>query len=327
MIYYLTHYQSDSFSFLIKYLRSKGYKTEYLHTPTDSNEYVNAFLGAWHAVETAQPGDTIITYMCSAGVLCWWISMLKHKKINIISSNLSLKDDSSIRTRLMRFLYRNAVKSERYTQLVTSRSYGKLMQKVLYTSKTFPLLHDYNRYPGYAREFVDNGKRIFCGGNSHRDWERCLHIAELLPDWKFLFVGFTPKQGQSIPHNVKAFSSVPFSDFMQAIRESTFVLNIAKYNCPAGLIVLMQSAWEGRVAAMIENDVTKEYITDERGIIAKTDEQLAKKIEQAYTDREEMKRKVSRMQAFLMNECSSARYCESMLSTIEAVRPQDPTQP
>lgn len=320
MVYYLTHYDVDTFPFLIKYLKDKGYEAEYLHTPTNSNEYVNDFRGALHAVNTAKAGDTIITYLCSAGVLCWWISMLKHKKIKVISSNLTLKDDQSMRTRLMRFLYRKAVKSKRYIQLINSRSYEKLIQKVLHTSRPLPLLRDYNQYPGYAREFNDNGKRIFCGGNTHRDWDRCLHIAKLLPQWKFLFVGFTPKEGKSIPKNVKTFSHLPFPYFMQGMRESTFVLNIAKYNCPAGLIVLMQSAWEGRVIAMNENDVTKEYITDERGIISKTDEEIAQKIELAYSDQEGMKRKVHNMQDFLTKECSAENYCESMLRAIEAAQ-------
>ena len=327
MIYYLTHYESDTFPFLIKYLRSKGYEAGYLHSPSDSNEYVNAFRGALHAVETTRPGDTIITYLCSTGVLCWWISRLKHKKIRIISSNLTLKDDRSMRTRFMRLLYRRAVKSERYTQLVTSKSYGKLMQNVLHTSKPFPLLRDFNQYPGYAHTFCDHGKRIFCGGNTQRDWQRCLHIAELLPDWKFLFIGFTPKQSEHLPHNVKTFSYLPFADFMQAMRESTIVLNIAKYNCPAGLTVLMQSAWEGRMTAMNENDVSKEYVTNERGIIAKTDEEIAEKIKQAYTDQEETGRKVSRMQTFLTNECSAERYCERMLDAIEAAPSHNLSQP
>ena len=327
MIYYLTHYQTNVFPFLIKYLRSRGYEAGYLHTPMNSDEYVNAFRGALHAVDVARAGDTIITYLCSAGVLCWWISRLKGKKISVISSNLTLKDDRSTRTRLMRLLYQQAVKSERDIQLVTSKSYGKLMQNVLHTSKPFPLLRDFNQYPGYAHAFSDNGKRIFCGGHTQRDWQRYLHIAELLPDWKFLFIGFTPKQGGHLPHNIKTFSYLPFSDFMQAMRESTIVLNIAKYNCPAGLTVLMQSAWEGRVTAMNENDVSKEYVTDERGIIGKTDEEIAEKIKQAYADQEEMGRKVSCMQAFLTSECSAERYCERMMNAIEAAQAHNLSQP
>lgn len=125
MIYYLTHYDRDTFPFLIQYLRKQGYEVEYAHTPTGGSEIRNALLGAWRVVRRARRGDTIITYMCSAGMLCWWVSMLTGKRVHVISSNLTLKNDGSLRTKVLTGLYRVTVKSKRYTQLVTSLKYGK----------------------------------------------------------------------------------------------------------------------------------------------------------------------------------------------------------
>lgn len=311
MIYYLTHYDRDTFPFLIQYLREKGYEVEYTHTPTDRGETVNALRGAWSVVRKAGRGDTIITYMCSAGMLCWWISMLTGKRVRVISCNLTLKNDGSLRTRVLTWLYRVAVRSKRYTQLVTSKQYGATMQNLLHATRPFPLLRDYNQYPGYARPFKDYGKRIFCGGNSLRDWKRCLHVAQLMPDWKFIFVGYQPSPEDKVPRNVKTFRAVPFAHFMKIMSEATVVLNIVKYNCPAGLIVMMEATWEGRLVATNRNDVTEEYVSAERGIIGDSDEDIASCIQKLYLDQEEMASRVSRMQEFLKEECSKQRYCET----------------
>lgn len=58
-------------------------------------------------------------------MLCWWVSMLTGKRVHVISSNLTLKNDGSLRTKVQTGLYRVTVKSKRYTQLVTSLKYGK----------------------------------------------------------------------------------------------------------------------------------------------------------------------------------------------------------
>ena len=133
----------------------------WLHSPIDYGEYVNALIGAWRAVRKATKGDTIISYMSSAGVLCWWISLILFKRIHIIATNLALKDDSSLQTRFMTLLYRKALKSKRFTLTVTSQQYGATMQKRLHSPCKLPLLRDYNHFPGYAKEYQDKGKRIF----------------------------------------------------------------------------------------------------------------------------------------------------------------------
>lgn len=188
MIYYLTHYNRQTYPFLIDYLNKNGMSASWLHAPVNHGEYVNALLGAWHAVRKTSKGDTVITYMCSAGVLCWWISLILFKKVHVIATNLTLKNDGSLQTRLMTFLYRGALKSKRFTLTVTSQRYGETMQRKLHSKRILPLLRDYGHYPGYAHGYEDKGKRIFCGGNTQRDWMSCVNLAKQMPDWHFLLV-------------------------------------------------------------------------------------------------------------------------------------------
>lgn len=316
MIYYLTHYNQQTYPFLIDYLNRNGLSASWAHTPVNHGEYVNALIGAWKAVRKATKGDTIISYMSSAGVLCWWISVILFKKIHIIATNLALKDDSSLQTRTMAMLYRIALKSKRFTITVTSHQYGETMKKRLHSPKELPLLRDYGHYPGYTRDYEDKGKRIFCGGNTQRDWMSCVNLAKQMPDWKFLLVGWKNEGQLEIPSNIKRIERLPFPQFIQAMRDSTVVYVPVKWNCPAGLIVMMEAAWEGKLIATSLNDITAEYISDEHGIADNNVENVAKQLNSLYLNPEEGKKRVNNLQVFLSTHCSAETYSKTIAELI-----------
>lgn len=288
----------------------------WLHTPVNHGEYMNALIGAWRAVRKATKGDTIITYMSSEGVLCWWISSILFKEIHIIATNLALKDDSSLQTRMMAMLYQIAMKSKRFTLTVTSLQYGKTMKKRLNSKKELPLLRDYNHFPGYAHEYQDNGKRVFCGGNSQRDWISCLNLAKQMPDWRFLLVGWKNEENIGIPDNVKRKERLPFSQFMQAMRDSTIVYVPVKWNCPAGLIVMMEAAWEGKLIATSLNDITAEYISNKHGIADNNIVRVAKQIRELYMNPDDCSTIVRNMQQFITEYCSADNYSKTIMEII-----------
>ena len=288
----------------------------WLHSPTNHGEYVNALIGAWHAVRKTTKGDTIISYMSSAGVLCWWISLILFKRIHIIATNLALKDDSSLQTRFMTLLYRKALKSKRFTLTVTSQRYGETMRKRLHSKQELSLLRDFNHFPGYAKKYQDKGKRIFCGGNTQRDWISCVDLAKQMPDWRFLLVGWKNEEQIEIPRNIKRIERLPFPQFMQAMRDSTIVYVPVKWNCPAGLIVMMEAAWEGKLIATSKNDITEEYISEEHGIADNDVKNVAKQINKLYLHPQDCQKKVSSMQEFLFKFCSADVYSKTIAELV-----------
>ena len=316
MIYYLTHYNQQTYPFLIDYLNRNGLSASWAHTPVNHGEYLNALIGAWRAVRKATNGDIIITYMSSTGVLCWWISLILFKRIRIIATNLALKNDSSQQTRFMALLYHGALKSKRFTLTVTSKQYGETMQKRLCSKQKLPLLRDYNHFPGYAKEYQDKGKRIFCGGNTQRDWMSCVNLAKQMPDWRFLLVGWKNEENIEIPTNIKRIERLPFPKFMQAMRDSTIVYIPVKWNCPAGLIVMMEAAWEGKLIATSKNDITAEYISAEHGIADNNIENIAKQLNALYLNPEECKRIVINLQQFLTEKCSAEVYSKTIANLV-----------
>lgn len=309
-VYYLTHYDVDTFPFLVQRLREEGYDAAFLHTPVGGNEYVNAWKGAWRAIGKMEKGDILVTYMSSAGVLAWLISRLRGKRVGILATNLSLKDNRSLRTRIMAWLYGMAARDRSRCLLsVTSAAYGRTLERRLHLKPlSLPLLRDYGQFPGYARNYTDNGKRVFCGGNSQRHWQRAIALARRMPQWTFMLVGCPVSEEMPVPANVRVVPSLPFRQFMQAVRTSTVVLTAVRWNCPAGLIVLMEAAWEGRLLATFSNDVLSEYVTPARGILSNSVEDLALSIERLYADPSSCARRVAAMQQFLQDECSADAY-------------------
>lgn len=306
-VYYLTHHNTVIFPFLRPVMEEAGARLVYVHPPVRFRESVNALIGAWRAVRKARHGDVIVAYMCSAGVLCWWVSRLTGKKVSVVGCNLTLKGDGSRRTAVMAWLYRKALKSPRFTLTVTSERYGRTMEERLGTTRPFPLLRDYGQFPGMAHGYRDNGKRIFFGGQSQRDWHRCLRVARLMPDWHFVIVGWNGA-GAEVPRNVRTIARLPFSRFMEVLSQATVVLNLVRHNCPAGLVVMMEATWLGKLVATNSNDVTQEYVTPERGVIAETDEELVEAIRRCYAQPEEAAKRVKAMQTFLKENCSEEVY-------------------
>ena len=103
---------------------------------------------------------------------------------------------------------------------------------------------------------------------------------------------------------------------MQAMRDSTIVYVPVKWNCPAGLIVMMEAAWEGKLIATSKNDITAEYISDEHGIADNNIEKVTQKLNELYHYPERCKKKVSFMQEFLSTYCSAEIYSKNIAELI-----------
>ena len=103
---------------------------------------------------------------------------------------------------------------------------------------------------------------------------------------------------------------------MQAMRDSTVVYVPVKWNCPAGLIVMMEAAWEGKLIATSLNDITAEYISDEHGIADNNIENVAKQLNSLYLHPEDCKRKVTAMQQFLLKNCSAEVYSKTIANLV-----------
>ena len=130
-------------------------------------------------IKQSVDGDTIIFWYDFMAVLCWWLCKVQFKNRKIIALNILLKDKTTAKNKLAKFLYKSMLKSKKVQATVTSRKYGEHLNEMLGISKQYTLLHDIY-HGGYSIEY--EGKvipnTVFCGGRNGRDWEFLIRIAQ-----------------------------------------------------------------------------------------------------------------------------------------------------
>lgn|SRR5574344_225269 len=321
MIYFLSNYNVDRCPFLVNGLRERGMDTEWVRTPENHRETVNHLIGAYRAMKRSRKGDVILCWLDIQGVMCFWTGLLMMRRRHIVAINIRIKDKRTLKNCFAAFLYGMALRSKWVTATVTSEEYGRAVTRRLGVENKYPLVRDVNLYSGYEREFSDNGKRIFCGGNNSRDWGMAIKVAKRLPDYQFLLVmpnmRLVKRWQPTAPKNVKILCNIPFRNFMRCIHEATFSLLPLDTNAPAGLIVMFQSAWEGRLVLTTSTQTTREYIGYENGVmIEEGAADYADAIKYYYAHQEEAAEMVRNFQKFLHKECDGDIMVEKLYRII-----------
>ena len=319
MYWFLTHYDRKYFTGFVERMNDRGMTTRWVHSPVSHGERMNNFIGAWRAVKVSKKGDTIIAWYDFQGILAWWICLLTFRDRNIVALNIRLKDKTTLVNRMAAFLYKYALRSSKMKATVSSLEYGEALKKRLGINRDFPLVRDINLYPGYCLPFKDNGRRIFCGGNQSRDWNRVMRVARLLPDYRFVVImpGKEREKVTDVPSNVRILCDVPYKTFMGYMHSSTFLLLPVDTNAPAGLIVMFEATWLGKLLFTNSTQVMREYIGEHHGVLVRNDDQeFADKIEYYYSHQEEAAEKVNCFQKYLREECSEEGFTDRVIEEV-----------
>ena len=151
------------------------------------------------------------------GVLCWWMAKLMKWKIRIVAINILLKDKSTPKNRLAKFLYKKARCSQSFDATVTTEEYGQYINKILNVKVGFTLLHDvYHQNYALERPVEIKTDSVFCGGRNGRDWQLLLDVAKQLPDVTFQCImseALKEQFADSIGDNISVKTDVPEDDF------------------------------------------------------------------------------------------------------------------
>lgn len=319
MYWFLTHYDRKYFTGFVERMNDRGMTTRWVHSPVSHGERVNNFIGAWRAVKVSKKGDTIIAWYDFQGILAWWICLLTFRDRNIVALNIRLKDKTTLVNHMAAFLYKYALRSSKMKATVSSLEYGEALKMRLGINRDFPLVRDINLYPGYCLPFKDNGRRIFCGGNQSRDWNRVMRVARLLPDYRFVVImpGKEREKVTDVPSNVRILCDVPYKTFMGYMHSSTFLLLPVDTNAPAGLIVMFEATWLGKLLFTNSTQVMREYIGEHHGVLVLNDDQeFANKIEYYYSHQEEAAEKVNCFQKYLRKECSEEGFTDRVIEEV-----------
>lgn len=279
--------------------------------------------GCLETIRKTSSRDIIVAMFDFQAVMCWWICRLTLKKRNIVCVNLMLKDKTTLKNKLVAFLYKKALSSKNFIASVDSLEYGKWIKRRFTLKRELYLVHDVCRkeYMFKTDRLDSNTPYIFAGGGAARDWNFAFNLAENMPDIDFRFVmsGRDYEQYKSRrTDNVKLYHDIPYSDFLKQLTGASLVCLPINVQTPAGLIVLFQ-AGANRVPVMITSTLaTREYVTEDRGECLPNEIELwRERIRYILGHRSESDIKTGNFYEYLYRECSEECYISQIRKMIE----------
>lgn len=268
-------------------------------------------------IKQSSRGDTIICWYDFMAVLCWWLCKFKLKKRKVIALNILLKDKDTFKNKVAKFLYRSMLKSNNVQATVTSKNYGKHLNKMLKINKKYTLLHDiYHGNYNISYSGITIPNTVFCGGRNGRDWNFLIKIAKSMPEVVFNCVmpkNIYKQYENQFSTNMKVLSDIPEKRFLEFMCESQLVVMPLDTEAPAGLIAFYQATANGKMSITSDTVSTQEYFTDRRGALCVNDIDDWKNNIQYYLEHNEVcDMKVERLKHFLENDCSEEKYAKTL---------------
>lgn len=306
-------YQSYSF------IKIDGKK---IYSPNGKYKIFNWLLGVIKVLYISKKDDIIICWFDFQAVLCYWIGLLFIKPRRIICVNLMLKKKTSLRNKLVTWLYKGALMNRRFIASVTSVEYGIQLLERLNIKKELFLLHDvYNDSYQFQKNVTIVQNSIFCGGRNGRDWNFMLEVARSIPECIFNLVmpkDIYAKLNMDLPSNVIVKCNLSYNEFMEELCKSELVCLPLDTEAPAGLIVLFQSAANMKYILTTETCTTREYLSEGRGsLLPNNVESWVRTIREHLSNKENNIVSSKKLLDFLRNDCSELKYVyglEKMIS-------------
>lgn len=294
------------------------------YSPKRNKLIVGWLLGCLKVLKLSQKDDTIVCWYDFQAVLCYWLAKISFNQRKIVCINLLLKDKSSMKNKVVSWLYKKALKSKHFVASVTSVEYGIHLKERLGINKELFLLHDVFHEDYKVNASLDiYPNTVFCGGRNGRDWRFMLEVAKAMSHVQFHLV--MPKATydecqHELPSNVVASYNISMEDFMKEMCSCEIVALPLDTEAPAGLIVLFQAAANMKYIITTDTMTTREYLSDGRGCLLTNvvdiwskaiDEKLGKVKPNAMAS--------EKLLNFLETECSEEKFVEGIETMIKKV--------
>ena len=110
MVYVLFDNPADKRN--MEFLKKYGTVSFDLIFPSEQCRSVKSMMKVCYKyIQKSNTGDTIVCWYDFMGILCWWLCEILHKKRKIVALNILLKNKETLKNKVARFLYRQALKS------------------------------------------------------------------------------------------------------------------------------------------------------------------------------------------------------------------------
>jgi len=312
----------DNNGFIAEALRNNGIGIEEIYSPPGKYKCIAWVRGVFKTIRKSSANDTLIFWYDFQGIICFWACRLLLLKRRIIILNILLKNKSTLKNKVVSYLYKLPLQSNHVKATITSPEYGEMLNRQLKIKASYTLLHDV--YPFCEKEangYINHGKTVFCGGNNGRDWNLAIEIAWLMQDVQFTFVMPATVHKyylkRTLPDNVHVFSNIPLAEFNRLLQESSIVLLPLNTDAPAGLIVIFQAASQMKMVVTTSTPITKEYIDGQSGALCSYPaEQYAEAIRFHILHADIAEAKGRALHDKLKSECSKEVYTRKLYNII-----------
>lgn len=295
------------------------------YSPKRNKLIVGWLLGCLKVLKLSQKDDTIVCWYDFQAVLCYWLAKISFNQRKIVCINLLLKDKSSMKNKVVSWLYKKALKSKHFVASVTSVEYGIHLKERLGINKELFLLHDVFHEDYKVNASLDiYPNTVFCGGRNGRDWRFMLEVAKSMSHVQFHLV--MPKATydecqHELPSNVVASYNISMEDFMKEMCSCEIVALPLDTEAPAGLIVLFQAAANMKYIITTDTMTTREYLSDGRGsLLTNRVEVWVEEIQRVLSDTMTQKEGPQRFVSFLRNDCSERKFVSGIETMVKSLR-------
>lgn len=277
--------------------------------------------GVFKVIFNSNKNDTIICWFDFQAILCFWICKILLLHRNIVCINLLLKYKSTLKNKIVRFLYKKALISKNFCASVTSEEYGTWINSKLGICIDYTLIHDvfHDSYQ-YNKILPQNKNTVFCGGYNGRDWSFIIQIAKKMPDITFNFImpyNSYEKIKYEIPKNVNIKCNIPYDCFMEELCQSSIVCLPLNTESPAGLIVMFQAAANMKYILTTDTCTTREYLSDGKGALLPPDVNCwIGKINEVLSSQDACKESSKKLLNYLKRKCSEEEFIKNLRKMI-----------
>lgn len=321
MNYLLFDNPRQEYSFIAKLWGNKDLRE--VSSPYNRRKIIGWLQGVLTVLKHSHKDDTIICWFDFQAVLAYWLGLFTFHRRRIVCINLMLKDKDTLRNKLVGWLYKGALSSNKFKASVTSVEYGEWLNRRFSASFHFYLIRDVFHEEYTLSETVKKQPdTVFCGGNNGRDWLFMLKVAQRLPDVKFRFVmpaNLYESLKTEIPQNVAVHCNMPYTEFMREMCAATIVALPLDTIAPAGLIVLFQAAANNKPIIMTDTVTTRGYITSDRGVLLPNEERKwADCIQYQLAHPEICSAKAENLRMFLSKSCNEQTFVNGIKQLISS---------
>ncbi len=278
------------------------------------------------ALRVSKKDDIIFSWFDFQAVVCFVIGKLTFRRRQIVALNVMCKFNNSFKGKIYARLYKWALSSDNFYATVTSREYGKYLNKLLGIHREYVVIHDANEAK-YLLKDSDKPQPIpnsvFMGGTSSRDWDFAFEVARALPDVTFNFVmteDMYSKFKDRCLHNTNVKYAVSLTEFNELAVASTIIMMISTTEAPAGLMLLFLAAANNKFYMTNYTATSCEYITHERGcILPKEIHSWVKAIRYYLNHSDEAETKAALLKKYIAENCTLEQYVKGMKTVCQII--------